>query len=73
MYKVWNKCLLQDEYGEEIRLIKRNINKGAESITRTIYHTEMADKCMAHLATYTCTYQHLMECLRQSELGVLAN
>ena len=68
-YVTFGMCLLQDDNGEQIELIEKdqiNRGKGAESITRTILQKWLTS------GAPTCTYQHLIECLRQSELGALA-
>ena len=68
-YTTFGMCLLQDENGQEVDLIEKdNMGKGAESVTRAIIQKwlENGDKS-------TLTYQHLIECLRQSELGALAD
>ena len=57
--------LLQDKNGEEVDLIRKD-NEGAESITRAILR-----KWLQRDATPR-TYQHLIECLRLTELGALA-
>ena len=67
-YMTFGMCLLQDENGEQVGLIERDqINKGAEAVTRTIIQ-----KWLTSGAAPTRTYQHLIECLRLSELGALA-
>ena len=54
-------------HGEEVDLIeKNNIIKGAESVTQAILQKWLTSDAP------TRTYQHLIECLRQSELGALA-
>ena len=59
--------LLQDKNGLTVALIEKdNINKGAESITEAILQKWLTNDAP------TCTYQHLIECLRQSELSALA-
>ena len=66
-YVTFGMCLLQDENGEQVGLIERDqINKGAEAVTRTIIQKWLTS------GAPTRTYQHLIECLRQSELGTLA-
>ena len=66
-YATFGMCLLQDENGEEVDLIEKDhISKGAESVTK-----EILKKWLTSDAP-TRTYQHLIECLRQSELGALA-
>ena len=67
-YVTFGMCLLHDENGEQVGLIERDqINKGTEAVTRTIIQ-----KWLTGGAAPTRTYQHLIECLRQSELGTLA-
>ena len=66
-YTTFGMFLLQDENGEEVDLIEKDhINKGAVSVTK-----EILKKWLTSDAP-TRTYQHLIECLRQSELGALA-
>ena len=66
-YKTFGMCLLQDENGEDVALLKKNhIHDGAESVTEAILHKWLTSDAP------TRTYQHLIECLRQSELGALA-
>ena len=66
-YTTFGMYLLQDENGEEVDLIEKDhISKGAESVTK-----EILKKWLTSDAP-TRTYQHLIECLRQSELGALA-
>ena len=66
-YTTFGMCLLQDENGEEVDVIEKDhINKGVESVTK-----EILKKWLTSDAP-TRTYQHLLECLRQSELGALA-
>ena len=66
-YVTFGMCLLQDENGEQVGLIERDqINKGTEAVTRTIVQKWLTS------GAPTCTYQHLIACLRQSELGALA-
>ena len=66
-YATFGMYLLQDENGEEVDLIEKDhISKGAESVTK-----EILKKWLTSDAP-TRTYQHLIECLRQSELGALA-
>ena len=60
-------CLLRDENGEEVALLKKNhIHDGAESVTEAILQKWLTSDAP------TRTYHHLIECLRQSELGALA-
>ena len=66
-YTTFGMYLLQDENGEEVELIKKNhIQDGAESVTQAILKKWLTSDAP------TRTYQHLIECLRQSELGALA-
>ena len=66
-YATFGMCLLQDENGEEVALLKKNhIHDGAESVTEAILQKWLTSDAP------TRTYQHLIECLRQSELGALA-
>ena len=65
-YKTFGMSLLQDENGEQVKLIKKD-NEGAKDITE-----EILQKWLTSGAAPTRTYQHLIECLRQSELGALA-
>ena len=68
-YTTFGMYLLQDENGEEVDLIEKDhISKGAESVTRAIIQ-----KWLTNGDEPTRTYQHLIECLRQSELGALAD
>ena len=67
-YISFGMYLLQDDNGVEVELIeKNNIHKGAEGVTRSILQ-----KWLTSGAAPTRTYQHLIECLEQSELGALA-
>ena len=67
-YMMFGMCLLRDENGEQIRLImKDHINEGAKDITE-----EILQKWLTSGVAPTRTYQHLIECLEQSELGTLA-
>ena len=63
-YTTFGMCLLQDENGEEVDIIEKD-NNGAESVTK-----EILKKWLTSGATPR-TYQHLIDCLRQSELGAL--
>ena len=68
-YTTFGMCLLQDENGVAVALLKRNhIQDGAESVTEAIIQ-----KWLTNGNESTRTYQHLIECLRQSELGALAD
>ena len=67
-YMTFGRCLLQDDNGMEIELITKDHEQdGAEGITRAIFKKWMTS------GAPTSTYQHLIECLRQSKLGALAD
>ena len=67
-YTTFGMLLLQDENGEEINVIKRNhIQEGTENVTQAILQEWLTR------GSPTCTYQHLLNCLRESELGTLAD
>ena len=66
-YVTFGMCLLQDENGEQVGLIKKDhINEGAKDVTDVILQKWLTS------GAPTRTYQHFIECLRQSELGTLA-
>ena len=68
-YTTFGMLLLQDDNGEEVTVIKRDhIHDGAVSVTQAILV-----KWLTSGAAPTRTYQHLIECIRQSELGTLAD
>ena len=68
-YMTFGMCLLQDENGHEVDLIRKDYKQdGAVSVTQAILV-----KWLTSGAAPTRTYQHLIECLRQSELGTLAD
>ena len=61
-------CLLQDVNGDEVELIEKNHKQdGAESVTQALLKRWL--KSGAH----TCRYGHMIECLRDSDLGALAD
>ena len=67
-YMTFGMCLLQDENGDQVELVKRDHRQDStESVTQAIIK-----KWLTSGAAPTRTYQHLIECLRQSELGALA-
>ena len=67
-YTTFGMCLLQDKNGIAVDLIEKDhISKGAESVTRKIIQKWLTSGAPNR------TYQHLIECLRQSELGALAD
>ena len=66
-YTTFGMCLLQDENGEEVALLKKNnIDDGAESVTEAIIRKWLTSDAP------TRTYQHLIECLKDADLGALA-
>ena len=66
-YKIFGMYLLQDKNGTMVDLIEKDhIIRGAESVTQAILQKWLTSDAP------TRTYQHLIECLRQSELGALA-
>ena len=68
-YETFGMCLLKDGNGAKVDLIKKNhIQEGAEGITRAILKEWLRD-CPEH----THTYENLMECLRKTGLGSLAD
>ena len=64
-YTTFGMFLLQDDNGDEVKLIKED-HRGAKDITEAIIQKWLAS------GTPTRTYQHLIECLEQSGLGTLA-
>ena len=68
-YGNFGMLLLQDENGVKVDLIrKNNRQEGAEGITRAI-----VSEWLNNGPKHTRTYDHLMECLRESGLGALAD
>ena len=66
-YKKFGMYLLRDDNGSTVNLVKKNhIHDGAESVTEAILQKWLTSDAP------TRTYQHLIKCLRQSELGALA-
>ena len=66
-YMTFGMCLLQDENGDQVELVKRDHRQdGTESVTQAIIKKWLTS------GAPTRTYQHLIECLRQSGLGALA-
>ena len=66
-YKKFGMYLLRDKNGTMVDLLKRNhIHDGAESVTEAILQKWLTSDVP------TRTYQHLIGCLRQSELSALA-
>ena len=68
-YKIFGMHLLQDENGVKVDLIMKNHSQGgAEGITCAIFQKWLIDG-----PEHTRTYEHLMQCLRKSGLGALAD
>ena len=66
-HTTFGMCLLQDENGDVVELIKKNHRQDdTEGITRAIIRKWLTS------SEPTCTYQHLIECLKQSGFGALA-
>ena len=66
---IFGMHLLHDENGRKVDLIKNNNRQdGAEGITLAIIKEWLRDG-----PEHTRTYDHLMECLRESGLGALAD
>ena len=66
-YKKFGMYLLRDDNGAMVALIEKDhIIRGAASVTEAILQKWLTSDAP------TRTYQHLIECLRQSELGALA-
>ena len=65
-YVTFGMFLLEDDNGEQVELIrKNNIQEGAENVTQVILQKWLSSDA-------TRTYQHLIECLKDAELGSLA-
>ena len=68
-YETFGMCLLQDENGVKVNLIKKNNRQEeAEGITQGILKEWLTGG-----PEHTRTYDHLIRCLRESGLGVLAD
>ena len=65
-YETFGMFLLQDENGAAVKVIKKD-HDGAESVTQAILQHWLVTSDSS-----TRTYQHLIECLRDSELEALA-
>ena len=66
-YITFGMHLLQDENGAMVDHIERHhIRDGADSVAEAILQKWLTSDAPSR------TYQHLIECLRQSELGALA-
>ena len=69
-YQSFGMLLLHDKNGVTVHLLKKNHDlEGADGITEAIIMKWLTDASQ----TAPCTYQHLTECLRRSQLGKLAN
>ena len=67
-YNKFGICILQDKNGIMVNLIERDhIIRGAASVTRAILQKWLTSDAP------TRTYQHLIKCLRLSELDLLAD
>ena len=68
-YTTFGMHLLQDENGVRVDLIKSDYRQdGAERITEVIIQKWLTDG-----STQIRTYEHLIECLRESEMGSVAD
>ena len=67
-YELFGMHLLHDENEVTVDLLKKD-NEGAESRTKAIIKKWLT----VPSPTAPCTYQHFIECLRQSHLGALAD
>ena len=66
-YENFGMFLLQDANGTEVDLIKKNhVQEGTESVTKNIIQKWLSSDAS------TSTYQHLIESLKEAELGALA-
>ena len=66
-YKKFGMLLLQDENGAAVDILERNhISEGVEAVTQSILKKWLTS------GAPTCSYQHLIECLRNSKMGALA-
>ena len=67
-YMTFGMCLLNDENGDEVELIEKDhSSKGADGITQAILKKWLKKDAP------TRTYKHLVECLKQSDHGALAD
>ena len=68
-HTTFGMCLLQDENGDVVEVIKKDHRQdGTEDITRAIIRKWLKSSEPAYIRTY----QHLIECLKQSGLAALA-
>ena len=67
-YMTFGMYLIQDTNGDKVELIKRDHKQdGADSVTQAILKKWLTSDAP------TCTYDHMMKCLRDSDLGALAD
>ena len=66
-YITFGMHLLQDENGKEVRVIGKNHKDDVEHVVRAIIEKWLSSSEAPR------TYQHLIECLRLSELDALAD
>ena len=67
-YMTFGIVLLQDENGDEMEIIKKkHKHDGTMSVVQAILKRWLTSDSLTH------TYHHLLECLRVSELGELAD
>ena len=67
-YKMFGMYLLQDDNGVVVKVIEKDhIIRGVESVTEAILQKWLTSDAP------TRTYQYLIDCLRQSDLGALAD
>ena len=67
-FMTFGMYLLQDDNGDEVEVITNNHKQGgAESVTEAILKRWLTSGAPTH------TYDHLMKCLRYSDLGALAD
>ena len=66
-YMTFGMCLLQDKNGDEIEIIENDHrHKGAKAVTQAIIRKWLKS------GGRTCTYEHLIGCLKQSGLYAIA-
>lgn len=66
-YETFGMFLLKDDNGVTVGLLKKDlIHEGAAGITQAIMQKWLISDKLPH------TYEHLIQCLKQSELGALA-
>ena len=65
-YRAFGIFLLQDENGEQVDLLEKNHSCSIDTVVQKILKTWLDNGP-------TRTYQYLIECLRQSGLGALAD